>query len=139
MSEISFHLKYGLLYISVALCHNDKELVLDNCIFDTGSGGTVFDIDEVSKIDIQATPESPLKRLKTVGGYQTVFIASLDQLRFGQECLKKVGVEVGNLHSKFGIQGIIGTDLMGHFDWRMRFSDQKLVPQKINFIDRQAF
>lgn len=130
MHEIPFRLKHGLLYISVTLLNNEKKLTLDNCIFDTGSGGTVFDTDEVAIIGIQATPDSQLKRLVAVGGPQTVFVSSVNQLVLGKESLSEIKIEVGNLHSKFGIQGIIGTDVMEHFDWEMRFTDQKLAPHR---------
>lgn len=45
--------------------------------------------------------------------------------------MEKVEIEVGSLHSKFGVQGIIGTDVMQHFDWEMRFSDKKLVSKRV--------
>lgn len=131
MREIPFRLKYGLLYLPVTLFHNGKELVMENCIFDTGSGGTVFDIDEVSKIGIHAAPHSSLKRLKTVGGHQTVFVASVNQLQLGHESMSEVKIEVGNLHSQFGVQGIVGTDVMQCFDWEMRFSDKRLVSKRM--------
>lgn len=32
-----------------------------------------------------------------------------------------MNIEVGNLHSKFDIQGIIGTDLIQQLDWEILF------------------
>lgn len=127
MTEIPFHFEYGLLYVTATVVHQEKHLVLDRCIFDTGSGGTVFDTDALATIGIHALPQSRLKRLVTVGGYQTVFVSSVDQLLIGQESLRPADIEVGNLHSRFGVQGILGTDIMRHFDWQLRFSDQILA------------
>ena len=111
----------------VLLIQNGKELALDNCIFDTGSAGTTFDTDEVAKIGIQSTAESKLKRLVTVGGYQTVFTAIVEKIFLGEEALVNIEIEVGNLHSKFGVQGIIGTDFMRQFDWSIQFSTEKIT------------
>lgn len=111
----------------VLVVQNGKEIALDNCIFDTGSAGTTFDTDEVSKIGIQSTAESKLKRLVTVGGYQTVFTAIVEKIFLGKEELIDTEIEVGNLHSKFGVQGIIGTDLMRQFDWSIQFSIGKIT------------
>ncbi|MDO8526777.1 MAG: retropepsin-like aspartic protease [Deltaproteobacteria bacterium] len=127
MSEISFQFYRGLLYLPISLVQNGGELILKSCIFDTGSAGTTFDTDEVSKIGIQSTPQSRLKRLVTVGGYQTVFTSNVKKLILGEVVIENIEVEVGNLHSKFGIQGIIGTDLMRRFDWEIRFSDKVIV------------
>lgn len=99
---------------------------MNNCVFDTGSAGTTFDTDQVIKIGIKSTLESKLKRLATAGGYQTVFTCRLDELALGNKTLSKIEIEVGNLHSKFGIDGIIGTDLMQGFDWEILFSQNKI-------------
>lgn len=126
MTEIPFQFRRGLLYLPVTLVANGHTLTMDNCIFDTGSAGTVFDTDEISKIGIHSVPESKLKRLMTVGGGQTVFMSQVDQLILSDQSLANVEIEVGNLHSKFGIQGIIGTDLIQQLDWEIRFSDRKI-------------
>lgn len=126
MTEISFQFRRGLLYLPVTLVANDRTFTMDNCIFDTGSAGSVFDTDEVANIGIHSTLESKLKRLMTVGGGQTVFISRVDQLVLGDQPIVNVEIQVGNLHSKFGIQGIIGTDLMQQLDWEIRFSDKKI-------------
>ncbi len=126
MSEIPFQFRNGLLYLPVTLIANGNTLTMDNCIFDTGSAGTVFDTDIVAKIGIQSTPNSKLKRLMTVGGGQTVFISCVDELKLNDEILLNAEIEVGNLHSKFGIEGIIGTDLIQKLDWEIRFSDRKI-------------
>lgn len=126
MNEIPFRLYKGLVYISATLSHNGQTLTLPHCIFDTGAAGTTFDVDDVSPIGIQALPESRLRRLVTVGGYQTVFTYTIDALTLGEATLSQVGVEIGNLQSKFSIQGIIGTDVMQHFDWSMKFSNSTL-------------
>ncbi|OGQ38421.1 MAG: hypothetical protein A2W61_02960 [Deltaproteobacteria bacterium RIFCSPLOWO2_01_44_7] len=126
MPEISFRLFKGLLYMPVTITNKGQKLLLNNCIFDTGSAGTTFDTEEAAKIGIKSTLESKLKRLVTVGGYQTVFTHCVDILLLGNQTLHKIEVEVGNLHSKFGIEGIIGTDLMRLFDWEIIFSQSKI-------------
>lgn len=122
MADIPFQFRQGLLYIPITLVFRGRSLTLNNCIFDTGSAGTAFDTDEVNKIGIHSEPTSILKRLVTVGGQQTVFISKVDQLVLGDEMLPNIEIEVGNLYSKFGIQGIVGTDLAQKLDWEILFS-----------------
>lgn len=126
MPEISFRLHKGLIYLPITLMHRGQKLILENCIFDIGSAGTTFDIDRVSKIGIQSTLESHLKRLVTVGGYQTVFTHQVEALILGNKTLSPVEIEVGSLHSKFHIDGILGTDIMQQFDWELQFSQNKI-------------
>lgn len=127
MAEIPFHFSKGLIYIPVTLIHRGQRLLLRDCIFDTGSAGTTFDTDKVAPIGIQSTLESRLKRLVTVGGHQTVFTHQIEKLILGEQTLPNVEIEVGNLHSKFGVEGIIGTNLMRLFDWELLFSKSAIV------------
>lgn len=127
MDNIPFQLHHGLLFISVNLVHGNRGIVLNNCIFDTGAAGTTFDADAVAPIGIVPSPASRIRRLATIGGYERVFTHSLDRLSIGDALLKHIEIEVGDLTSKFTIDGIIGTDVIQKFNWAMDFTANRLI------------
>lgn len=126
MPEIPFRFQRGLLSMPIEIVHGGFSSSLSGCILDTGSAGTTFDTDRMAGLGIKSTPESKLRRLVAVGGHQTVFTRRVDTILLGGLPLHDIEIEVGNLNSKFGIEGIIGTDLMRRFDWEIRFSDMTL-------------
>lgn len=45
---VKIKLKYGLPFCSIDIKHKGRILTLDNILIDTGSGGTILKMDEVS-------------------------------------------------------------------------------------------
>lgn len=130
MDKVPFQLKHGLVFIPVTLIYHGHSTILKNCIFDTGAAGTTFDADLVAPIGIVASPTSRIRRLATIGGYERVFTHGLDQLSMGDATLKQIEIEVGDLTSKFAIDGIIGVDVIQKFNWKLDFSAQHLIPSQ---------
>ncbi|MFH0798783.1 MAG: retropepsin-like aspartic protease [Pseudomonadota bacterium] len=128
MNKIPFQLKHGLIFILVTLVYRGNSTILKNCIFDTGAAGTTFDSDFVAPIGIVASPASRIRRLATIGGYERVFTHELDQLSIGDAVFKQIEIEVGDLTSKFAIDGIIGVDVIQKFNWVMDFTSSQLIP-----------
>ncbi len=121
MNKIQFQFKHGLIFIPVTLTHQSQSIILQNCIFDTGAAGTTFDADLMAGIGLVPSPTSKIRRLATIGGYEHVFTNRVDELIIGEVVLSKVEVEIGDLTSKFNIQGIIGTDFIRLFNWELDF------------------
>ena len=126
MNSIPFSLKHGLLYIPVQLIHDGKVLLLESCIFDTGSGSTAFDADRAASIGLTLDPSSRIKRLTTAGGYQRVFTRIVDSFQLGQIKLTNIEIELGDLASRFEIDGIIGTDIIRQCNWELDFQNNSL-------------
>jgi len=112
--------------VPIRLIHETQTLTLQNCIFDTGSAGTTFDADLVTAIGLKLLPESKVKRLSTIGGYQRVFTRVVNELKIGNQSIINFEVEIGDLTSKFKIDGIIGTDIIRKFNWKIDFDNQCL-------------
>jgi predicted aspartyl protease len=128
MNNISFQLRHGLVFIPVTLAYSGYSISLQNCIFDTGAAGTTFDSDLVAPIGIIASPSSKVRRLATIGGYERVFTHHLDRLTIGDAAVEHIEIEVGDLTSKFAIDGIIGIDVIQRFNWMMNFVSNILIP-----------
>lgn len=128
MDKVPFQLRHGLVFVPVTLIHHSRSIVLQNCIFDTGAAGTTFEADLVAAIGITASPTSKIKRLATIGGYERVFTHDVDQLSIGEAMVNNIEIEVGDLTSKFAIDGIIGINIIQHFNWMLDFSAKQLMP-----------
>lgn len=128
MNNISFQLRHGLVFIPVALAYGGCTILLQNCIFDTGAAGTTFDSELVAPIGIVPSPSSKIRRLATIGGYERVFTHHLDRLAIGEAVVEQIEIEVGDLTSKFVIDGIIGIDVIQRFNWMMNFVSNILSP-----------
>jgi len=127
MINLPFILRRGLIYIPITIQHKGRDLALQNCIFDTGAAGTTFDVDQVASIGLTFVPESKIKRLATIGGYQRVFTRVVDSLRIGEESLTACEIEIGDLNSQFKIDAIIGTDVICRFNWQLDFAQHILT------------
>ena len=75
----------GLIFLPITLKYGSKVYNINDCILDTGSAGTVIDIDL-----IQFNPKIPavLKRLHGIGGHQDVVAQNVDFVRIDSICLK---------------------------------------------------
>ena len=98
----------GLLFVSVAIVHSSKETRI-RAIIDTGSAGSAIDIN-LLKPDF--TRPAKFAEIVGVGGSQPAVIQAVDSLEIGNLILRERQLEFADLENSFGIQGIIGNDLL---------------------------
>lgn len=65
-SPVKIRIKHGLPFVTILLAHQDQQLILDDVLLDTGSGGTIFSTDKVLKIGLQYAPEDTVHRIRGV-------------------------------------------------------------------------
>ena len=109
---MNIRLRHGLPYVSVSLSHLGKQALLKNTLIDTGSTGTVFSIDKVIPLGLQAEPDDPIREIRGVGGTEFVFIKQIDFLSFGDFIINNFKIEIGAMNYGFDIDGIIGLDVL---------------------------
>jgi hypothetical protein len=109
---MNIRLRHGLPYVSVSLSHLGKQALLKNTLIDTGSTGTVFSIDKVIPLGLQAEPDDPIREIRGVGGTEFVFIKQIDFLSFGDFIVNDFKIEIGAMNYGFDIDGIIGLDVL---------------------------
>ena len=49
---VDLEFKYGLQFCKIEIIHNNRILILNNILIDTGSGGTLLKMDRVEEINI---------------------------------------------------------------------------------------
>jgi predicted aspartyl protease len=103
-----FEIKDDLLYLPITIFY-DREITFTG-IIDTGSAGTVVEVDDVS-IDFLSRNARPI-RMVGVGGIQEGFAQTLSSVSLGEFSVKDFEVEFCNLKDDFGFDAIIGSNLL---------------------------
>ena len=103
-----FEIKDDLLYLPITIFY-DREITFTG-IIDTGSAGTVVEVDDVS-IDFLSRNARPI-RMVGVGGIQEGFAQTLSSVSLGEFSIKDFEVEFCNLKDDFGFDAIIGSNLL---------------------------
>lgn len=102
----------GLPFVQVTLSFQDKSLMLENVVLDTGSASSIFKMDLVSQIGIVPEPHDTVRQVRGVGGIEFVLAKQLDELRVGSLQAKSFSVEIGAMGYGFDFDGILGFDFL---------------------------
>ena len=109
---MKIELKQGLPFVSAELFYHGRSLFLDSVLIDTGSTGTIFSADQLSKVGIWLDVEDKLRRIIGVGGSEFVFTKLIQQLTLDELTVNNFNIEVGEMNYGFEIDGIIGMDFL---------------------------
>ena len=111
-SLINFELRKKLPFISIIAVHCGIEFKIDNVLIDTGSSATIFALDYVRKFGIDSEPEDKIRKIIGVGGNEYVIEKRIDALIIDSVSIEDSIIQVGDMDYGFGINGIIGGDLL---------------------------
>ena len=125
---VKLQLKYGLPFCSIKLIYKGKEIILDDVLLDTGSGGTVFKMDKVEEDDI-------IETISGVGGSEFVYKKCVDSISMGDLNLENFKVEIGVMEYGFEINGILGIDFLKSVGAVIDL-DKMIVKKPDDFCDR---
>lgn len=109
---IKLKLNYGLPFCSVKLYYKDKNIIIDNVLLDTGSGGTVFKMDIVEKIGVTIENDDTIETISGVGGSEFVYKKNIDSIILGDLRIDNFKVEIGVMDYGFDINGILGMNFL---------------------------
>lgn len=101
-----------LLFVAVMLTYRGKTISIPHVLVDTGSASTVLDADRVMMVGIAPEPGDRIRRLRGVGGHESVYERVVDELSVGERGLKNFKIEVGNASYGYGFGGILGLDFL---------------------------
>ncbi len=111
-APVRIELRSGLPFVPVRLRHGEHELELHDVLLDTGSAGTLFATDSVSRIGLVYEPEDMLHRIHGIGGSEFVFTKRVNRVTVGELQVLDFMVEIGAMDYEFKLDGIIGTDFL---------------------------
>lgn len=109
---VKLNLKYGLPFCTIKISYKGKNMLIDNVLLDTGSGGSVFKMDIVEEIGVTIEDDDVIETISGVGGSEFVYKKVVDCISLGELELKNFKIEVGVMDYGFEINGILGMDFM---------------------------
>lgn len=109
---VKLQFKYGLPFCSIKLIYKGKEMILDDVLLDTGSGGTVFKMDKVEEIGITIEEDDVIETISGIGGSEFVYKKYVNSISMGDLKLDNFKVEIGVMDYGFEINGIVGIDFL---------------------------
>lgn len=109
---VKLNLKYGLPFCTIKISYKGKNMLIDNVLLDTGSGGSVFKMDIVEEIGVTIEDDDVIETISGVGGSEFVYKKVVDCISLGELELKNFKIEVGVMDYGFEINGILGIDFM---------------------------
>ncbi|HLC16226.1 MAG TPA: retropepsin-like aspartic protease [Thermodesulfovibrionia bacterium] len=102
----------GLPFTEVTLIHRGKTLTLDRVLIDTGSAGTIFDVDVLAKIDLLPEPEDSIHTITGVGGSEFVVEKKVEQIKIMSLEIADFTIEIGTMDYGLELHGIIGFNFL---------------------------
>lgn len=109
---MQLHVRDNLPFVTVRLTFGGKSIEIPNVLVDTGSGGTIFSIDLLSKIGIVPQADDALLTIQGIGGKEVVFVRRVEALQVGDFSFEDFEIEVGSLDYDLPLDGILGMDFL---------------------------
>ncbi len=102
----------GLPFVAVELTHKERTLLPGDFLIDTGSAGTMVDVEYALELGLDPGSQDEITRIRGVGGAEFVYLKIIDWIVAGPLVATKLVVEVGVTPSSFGFGGILGMDFL---------------------------
>ncbi|HHC23828.1 MAG TPA: hypothetical protein ENK58_00225 [Desulfobacterales bacterium] len=102
----------GLPFTKVLLKHRGRSVEVDRILIDSGSAGTVFDVDELAKIDLLPELNDVIRTVFGIGGTEFVVEKNIDQISLMSLELKNFPIEIGSVDYGFEMKGILGFNFL---------------------------
>ena len=102
-----------LPFIEVIVTFRGRSLKLENVLIDTGSAGTIFNVNKLEEIKVKPEPNDVTQTIQGVGGLEFVYTKDIDQISINDEIeVQNFHVELGSMDYGLEIDGILGYDFM---------------------------
>ncbi|WP_145414956.1 retropepsin-like aspartic protease [Paenibacillus xylanexedens] len=122
----------GLPIISLTVTHNERSIVLNNILFDTGCAATVFDTDALETIGLHIDfINGKAKRMYGVGGTSEIcYEQPVPDFFIGHIELADFPLQLGSIREPYGFDGIIGIDFMMRAKCKVDFESMSIAFEK---------
>ncbi|WP_033827572.1 retropepsin-like aspartic protease [Bacillus andreraoultii] len=103
----------GLPFTEVHVNFRGKSIRLENVLIDTGSAGTIFNVNKLEKIGVKPEANDVTQTIQGIGGIEFVYTKSIDKIKISEEiAISNFLVELGSMDYGLELNGIIGYDFM---------------------------
>lgn len=106
-------LKDGLLYTSINLRHEDKCILVDNVIIDTGAFHTIIAPDFLEKLDVAFSDEDELVKASGYGGTVSYSVRKkIESIECEDLKINDIKIDFGEIDPNERVNGLIGLDFL---------------------------
>lgn len=123
-------IRHDLPFVALRLEHADRILNLGSVPIDTGSCASIFSVETLLELDLALSPNDPLVPMRGVGGVEYVVQKRIDRLHLGEAVPDNCKVQVGGLNYGYGIEGIIGMDVLVALGCSLDFTRMTLSTER---------
>nr|WP_246421474.1 retropepsin-like aspartic protease [Texcoconibacillus texcoconensis] len=97
---------------SLTIHYQGKTKVIDRMVIDTGAAHSLISSDVVDDIGVFFEPGDRLITMVGVGGEEYSFRKELESAELGSVKFDNINIDFGTLDNEFGINGLIGLDIL---------------------------
>ncbi|NRG44589.1 retropepsin-like domain-containing protein [Bacillus sp. CRN 9] len=102
-----------LPFIEATVTFRGQSLRLENVLLDTGSAGTIFNVNKLEEIGVKPEANDVTQTIQGVGGLEFVYTKNIDRISIQDEIdIQNFNVELGSMDYGLEIDGILGYDFM---------------------------
>lgn len=102
----------GLLQTSITVHYIGQALIIDKLVIDTGASHTLLSADAVADIGVYFENEDEIVSAFGIGGEEICFRKAFDSVVLGDLRIENFKLDVGAVHEKLEINGLLGLDLL---------------------------
>jgi predicted aspartyl protease len=102
----------GLLQTSITINYKGQVLTIDKLVIDTGASHTLLSADAVADIGVYFETGDEIVSAFGIGGEESCFRKEFDAVTLGDFQIDDFKLDVGALHEKLEINGLLGLDLL---------------------------
>ncbi|MDG0874569.1 retropepsin-like aspartic protease [Paenibacillus thiaminolyticus] len=121
----------GLLLSSLTLSYKGQAIYIDKLVIDTGASHSLISVDVVSDIGVYFENTDEIVNAFGIGGEALCFRKTFDTVQLGTFQIQNFKLDVGLLHQKLDINGLIGLDLLMQADMILDLSQLAMYPASI--------
>lgn len=105
--------KNGLLYTNLLLCHDGKEVLVEDVIIDTGAFHTIISPVFLEKLDAEVEIDDEIVNAYGLGGGRSSSLRKrIDKINFGEITLENIRIDFGEIDPQDRVNGLLGLDML---------------------------
>lgn len=109
---ISITIKHDLPFVEAIVTFRGQAIKCENVLLDTGSAGTIFNVDKLIEIGVKPEPNDMTHTIYGVGGAEFVYSKTMDAIQIWDAKLQGFRIEIGAMDYGLELNGIIGFDFI---------------------------
>jgi len=111
MKQLEF--KNGLLYTDIKIVHENKSIVVNDVIVDTGASHTIISPEYLEKMDVGFSEDDTIVRASGYGGSVAYSVRkSINKISCGDIIVNNIILDFGEIDPLERVNGLLGLDFL---------------------------